>query len=101
MASITSSLFTYQCHLPGHVRRYCSEPLLAFPWTEASKLANGGSDASQRGQQARATLGFVFAKLPYTSPYIHALVCVFTAYCTWATYKYRTLFVYSAEGYAL
>ena len=33
MASITS------IHLPGRVRRYCSEPPLAFPFTEAS---NGG-----------------------------------------------------------
>ena len=74
MASITS------IHLPGRVGRYCSEPPLAFPRTEASKVANGGlgtaCDASQHRQQAGATLGFVFAKLPYTSPYTHALVCV-------------------------
>ena len=39
MASIL--IFTYQ----GRVRRYCSEPPLAFPWTEVSKAAqkaNGG-----------------------------------------------------------
>ena len=51
-----------------------------FSGTEASKVANGGlrnaSDASQRRQQARATLSFVSAKLPYTSPYTHALVRV-------------------------
>ena len=38
-------VFTYQ----GRVRRYCSEPPLAFPWTEASKAAkraNGGSDSA-------------------------------------------------------
>ena len=39
MASIL--IFTYQ----GRVRRYCSEPPLAFPWMEVSKAAqkaNGG-----------------------------------------------------------
>ena len=33
MASITN-IFTYL----GHVRRYCSEATLAFPWTEVLKL---------------------------------------------------------------
>ena len=88
-------------HLPGRVRCYCSELLLAFPWTESSKVANGGlhtaRDASQRRQQARA-------KLPYTSPYTHTLVCVLvwiTVYNTWATYKHMTVYVYGAEVYAL
>ena len=38
-------VFTYQ----GRVRRYCSEPPLAFPWTEVSKAANranGGSGSA-------------------------------------------------------
>ena len=38
-------IFTYQ----GRVRRYCSEPPLAFPWTEVSKAAqkaNGGSGSA-------------------------------------------------------
>ena len=30
-------VFTYQ----GRVRRYCSEPSLAFPWTEVLKLLKG------------------------------------------------------------
>ena len=38
-------VFTYQ----GRVRWYCSEPPLAFPWTEVSKAAkraNGGSGSA-------------------------------------------------------
>ena len=38
-------VFTYQ----GRVRQYCSEPPLAFPWTEVSKAAkraNGGSGSA-------------------------------------------------------
>ena len=38
MASITLVVFTYQ----GHVRRYCSEPPIAFPWTEVSKAGTVG-----------------------------------------------------------
>ena len=37
-------VFTYQ----GRVRRYCSEPPLAFPWTEVSKAAQKANEGSGR-----------------------------------------------------
>ena len=49
-------------------------------------------------QQARATLGFILANLPYTSPYTDALVCVLCRLpCIihgLATYKHMTVYVY-------
>ena len=69
-------VFTYQ----GRVRRYCSEPPLAFPWTEVSKAtrkANGGSgsasDTSQRRQQARTTQSFCLCQISVYFP-VHSRI---------------------------
>ena len=71
-------VFTYQ----GRVRRYCSEPPLAFPWTDVSKAAqkgNGGSgsawDISQCRQQARTTSqSFCLCQISVYFP-VHSRIC--------------------------
>ena len=106
-------VFTYQ----GRVWRYCSEPPLAFPWTEVSKAAqkaNGGSGSAEIplsvGSKLELLLGaLVFAKFPYTSPYTHAFVHVCILPCIYTCiYVYIILAIYNVhdhdrgvEGFAL
>ena len=70
MASIL--MFTYQ----GRVRRYYSEPPLAFPWMEVSKAAQKAVPDIPLSAGSKLELLSVFAKFSYTSPYTHVFVRV-------------------------
>ena len=83
-------VFTYQ----GRVRQYCSEPPLAFPRTEVSKLLKRltvGQAVPEIPLRISSKLellrAFVFAKFPYTSAYTHAFVRVCVLPCILAIYN--------------
>ena len=68
-------VFTYQ----GRVRRYCSEPPLAFPRREVSKAAQKGQAVPEIPLSISSKLelellgAFVVAKFPYP---VHSLICL-------------------------
>ena len=88
-------VFTYQ-------GRYCSEPPLAFPWTEVSKAAKRlmmGRTVPQIPLSVGSKLelllrAFVFAQFSYTSLYTHAFVRVCILVSCICIYVYIILISY-------